>query len=188
MPTDPIQPDETLLATGFTVADYRRAIAMRDRNRIAEAIEIRFSERYIVPATTGQKHGFAIIAISCLLLEALESFLRGWKKSTRQSETLFVEFLDREPEFSSFRGRGSEFFRNVRCGILHQGETTNGWRIRRSGPLFDGDRTINAIGFIRALERVLKRHCAELRAAHWGSKPWGKARRKMDHICHNCNA
>ena len=178
--------ESTEIASKFTVRQYQDAVAAKDRDTIAEAIRRRFTERYVDPATTAPKHGFTIMAISCLMLEALESFLRGWKKSLRQSEKLFVEFLDREAGFAAFRGRGSEFYTNVRCGILHQAETTAGWRILRSGELFDGDRTINAVRFIRALQRVLNKYCDELKHVNWGDKRWNAARRKLGNICDNC--
>jgi hypothetical protein len=119
------------------------------------------------------------------MLEALESFKRGWKKSVHQSRRLFVEFLDREPEFAAFRGRGEEFYTHVRCGILHQAETTGGWRIMRSGSLLD-NQTINATKFVAALERVLKAYCSALKGEPWGSKEWNKVCRKMNHVCGNC--
>jgi len=164
-------PEGTFIANKFTVRRYRQAVVARYRDQIAEAIRLRFTERYIEPATTCHAHGFTLMAISCLMLEALESFRRGWKKSSNQSEKLFVEFLDREPDFAAFRGRGAEFYADVRGAILHQAETTHGWRILRSGPLFDGSRTINAAAFIRELERALNTYCEGLKRAPWGSEP-----------------
>lgn len=178
--------ESTEIASDFTVRQYRYAVAVKDREAIAEAIRRRFTERYVAPVTIAPKHGFMIMAISCLMLEALESFMRGWKRSVRQSEKLFVEFLDREADFAIFRGKGADFYKNVRCGILHQAETTAGWRIRRSGKLFDGHRTINATKFIHALQRVLNKHCDELKQTSWGDKRWNAARRKLGNICDNC--
>jgi hypothetical protein len=179
--------ESTLIASKFTVRQYRGAVANKDRDAVAEAIRRRFTERYIDPALNEKsRHGFTQVAIACLMLEALESFLRGWKKSIHQSEKLFVEFLEREPDFATLIGRGSEFFTNVRCGILHQAETTAGWRIGRRGDLFDGNRTINADKFIRALQKVLNSHCDALKRVSWGDKRWNAARRKLDHICDNC--
>ena len=98
-------------------------------------------------------HGFAQMAIACLMLEALESLLNGRKRSIVPNEKSFADFLDREPEFASLRGRVARFSKNVRCGILHQAETTGGWKILRKGELFDGDHTLNAVRFIRAWRR-----------------------------------
>lgn len=181
-------PASTLLASKFTVRHYREAVVRRDRDSIAEAIRRRFTERYIDPAlTSSKKHGFTQMAIACLMLEALESLLQGRKRSISPNEKSFTDLLNREPEFAALKGRGSEFFTNVRCGILHQGETTRGRRILRSGELFDGERTLNAVKFIRALQRVLNKHCDELKRINWGDKRWNAARRKMGNICDNCH-
>ena len=178
-------PESTEIASNFTVRQYRDAAKAKRRDQIADAIERRFTERYITPANSELKHGFTMMAIGCLMLEALESFKRGWKKSVRQSKKLFVEFLDREPEFAAFKRHGSAFYTNVRCGILHQAETTGGWRIIRSGSLLDG-YTINATKFIAALQRVLKAYCSALKTESWGSKEWNKVNRKMSYVCENC--
>lgn len=181
-------PESTYLASKFTVRQYRDAIANRDRDAIAEALRRRFTERYIDPALSAKKsHGFAQMAIACLMLEALESLLNGRKRSIVPNEKSFADFLDREPEFAPLKGRGVEFFRNVRCGILHQAETTGGWKILRKGDLFDGDLTLNAVKFIRALQKVLNAHCDQLKAVNWGDKRWHATRRKMDYICVSCH-
>jgi hypothetical protein len=127
------------------------------------------------------------MAISCLMLEAFESLLQGRKRSIRPNVKAFIDFFDREPEFAALKGRGSEFFTNVRCGIVHQAETTKGWRILRSGQLFDGERTLNAAKFLRALRGVLNKHCDELKRINWGDKRWNAVRRKLGNICDNCH-
>jgi|SRR5580700_8305432 hypothetical protein len=83
----PSDAESTFIASKFTVRQYRDATANKDRDAVAEAIRRRFTERYVDPVLNGKnKHGFTQMAISCLMLEALESFLRGWKKSIRKSE------------------------------------------------------------------------------------------------------
>jgi hypothetical protein len=48
--------------------------------------------------------------------------------------------------------------------ILHQSETTNGWRILRSGPLFIKEsKTINATIFLNRLDKCLETYCDKLR-------------------------
>jgi len=87
-------PDYTQLASRFTVADYKRASGAQDRAAIADAIRRRFIERYVQPVSghAGQKHGFTIMAVSCLMIEALESFRRGWEKSQGRSKRAFRFF------------------------------------------------------------------------------------------------
>lgn len=182
-------PEKTELATGFSVHDYKVSRDAGDREKIAEAIRKRFSERYTKPvgAGTPNKHGFTMMAISCLMIEALESFRQGWTTSDGRSEAAFRFFFDETDAFKEFRGYAQQFYRNVRCGILHQAETTGGWKVVRAGPLFDPHTlTVNATLFLEGLAHVLDAFCNELRTAAWDSDEWTRVRKKMDAICANC--
>lgn len=179
----------TELAKGFTVADYERERDAADRSAIAEAIRRRFTERYIMPVTAdpNSRHGFAIMAISCLMIEALESFRQGWETSDRRSKAAFCFFFDSPEAFRVFRGHAHSFYTHVRCGILHQAETTGGWKIRRTGPLLASDgHSINATRFINSLKRSLDAFCDDLSKAPWNGSQWKKVRGKMNAICKHC--
>jgi hypothetical protein len=189
MPPPTFDPEEVELASGFTVHDYKLSLASQSRDRIAEAIRKRFSERYInaARADTPFKHGFTMMAISCLMIEALESFRQGWITSNGRSKAAFCFFFDHADEFSPFRGYAEQFYINVRCGILHQAETTGAWRIMRIGPMFDsGTLTVNAALFLESLQRVLNAFCDQLKTAAWDSDEWKRILKKMDAICANC--
>src|SRR6266496_2360952 len=105
----------------------------------------RFYGRYIKPFHFEErrykkhyKNGFSMMASACLLIEALESFYQGLEETPkRENQQMFVSFFKRETDFKAFRN--SSFYRDVRCGILHQGETTGGFTVTRleSLPLFD---------------------------------------------------
>ena len=136
-------PEQTELATGFTVRDYKAA---RDKansgdvaakSTIADAIRLRFTERYIKHATgpscehgRSYRHGFTMMAISCLMIEALESFHQGWKDTSEpgKGKSAFCFFFDTNDRFKDFRGFSQQFYKNVRCGILHQAETPGAGR------------------------------------------------------------
>lgn len=183
-------PSDTELAHGVTVASYEKALAQipPDRNAIAEMIRNRFTERYISPVLTHTTHGFTIMAVSCLMIEALETFRQGWKSSDRQSKPAFCFFFDASEPFKDFRGHAQTFYKHVRCGILHQAETTGGWRIRRDkSPLIDvNNLTINADLFLKALMQVLDDYCDMLKAADWESTEWKNARKRLEAIVENC--
>lgn len=103
--------------------------------------------------------------------EALESFQQGWRSTDGLDHQVFSEFFARAPDFADFRDYDSYFHRNVRCGILHQGETRHAWKILRSGPLFDEKtRTINATRFLRAMKKVLDDFCNRFKTADRTSK------------------
>ena len=186
-------PKQTELASNFNVAQYETACGAQERDTIAEVLRRRFAERYIDPVTPTegkQMHGFTMMAISCLMIESLESFSQGWENSNGKSEAAFCCFFDSHSQFDEFRGHFAQFYRNVRCGILHQAETTGGWKITRkeAAPLFDAapPPTINATLFLQHLHAVLDRFCDGLKTADWNSTEWKNVRKKMKALCHNC--
>jgi hypothetical protein len=164
------------------VSDYRDFERQRDRAKIADLIRGRFTERYITPieaAAADKKHGFCTMAISCLMIEALESFRKGWPDSKRHSKDAFRSFFKRHNEFRGIPA--DRFYKHVRCGILHQAETTGGWRIVRKGPIFDSSSlTLNATNFHRALGNILDACCSELARAEWESQLWEDCRKKNE--------
>jgi hypothetical protein len=162
--------DQTELASNFTVKDYETARNAQEGDKIAEALRRRFTERYLDPATPAKgkrMHGFTMMAISCLMIESLQSFCEGWKDSKGCSEKAFTTFFDSHSSFKCFRGQA--FWQNVRNGILHQAETTGGWMItrRRSAPLFDSNTlTINATVFLNVSEVYSKNFAMNLKLKH----------------------
>lgn len=184
-----MNPDQIELAKGITIATYRKYEQAENRDPIADLIWQRFAERYIAPVETGTRHGFCIMAVSCLMIESLESFYRGWPTTNRQSEQAFCSFFDRSELFKDFRGHAQDFYKHIRCGILHQGETTGGWRIWRKGPLVDYHaKTINATTFLKTLRVCLENYRKELRGSGWNSAVWQNCRKKMKVICDNCKS
>jgi len=187
-------PKQTELAPGFTVANYEAACTAQDRDKISDALHSRFTSRYIEPVTSVKgkpTHGFTVMAIACLMIESLETFRQGWENSDGKSKAAFCYFFDRQDLFSDFRGYSAKFYKNVRCGILHQAETTGGWKItRRNGaPLLDtksSGPTINATLFMKNLRSVLDEFCEELKTADWDATEWKSVRKKMKALCNNC--
>ena len=132
-----------------------------------------------------------MMAVACLTIEALESFRRGWPDTSRRGagEHAFCSFFDAHDSFAPFRGHAREFYKGVRCGILHQAETTLGWRIRRDGDLLKiggAIRTVNAKKFITALKQAIEAYRDQLMAAPWDDELWKALRIKMERICKNC--
>lgn len=183
--------EETLLSSSVTIARYRELEARRDRKGIAGFILERFLERYITPLRKGKKHGFCTMAVCCLLIEALESFWQGWPNTQDRSRDAFRYFfkrcLEQNSELGVLSQQADDFYVGVRCGILHQAETTNGWRIRRKGPLFDhSTKTINATGFHDKLEKALRSYHDTLEQSDWDSEVWCNLRKKMKAVIENC--
>lgn len=186
--------EDIRLSSSVTIAEYRQLEASRDQERIANFILERFSERYVRPlrdAPPDVKHGFCTMAICCLMIEALESFWQGWSDTRRRSREAFRSFFQQYSEQNSglgiFSEQADDFYEGIRCGILHQAETTNGWHIRRKGPLFDpSTKTINATRFHHELEKALRVYCDTLKQSDWNSEVWRNLRRKMKAVIENC--
>ena len=204
--------DQLHLSSSITVARYRTLVAREDRQRLAQFIEERLLERYVRPIEAtppDRKNGFLTMASACLLIETLESFYQGWednhkpvqrslinsscrpsdpkKSNVSRSEVAFCYFFSREEAFISFRPLAEEFYRGVRCGILHQGETTGGWLVKRAGPLVvTAARTINATRFLQCVSHAVESYKAHLEVATWDDTIWVNYRKKMQAILANC--
>lgn len=127
------------------------------------------------------------MAVCCLLMETLEAFRQGWEDTEGKSKQAFCFFIDANDELRALRGNAQEFYEHVRCGILHQGETTGGWFIHCEGSLFNSaTRTMNATRFLLAMEKCLRRYCEELRKEDWDADLWRKLRKKMSAVIVNC--
>lgn len=181
--------NNTNLSSSVTIGKYLKFKEAKDKKRIADFVKERFKERYIDPIDNKTTSGFCIMANCCLMIEALESFYNGWKdtSSAGQSQLAFCNFFDRVSSFSTLRGFSAKFYKHVRCGILHQAETTGGWRIWRIGNLFDPiDSIINATEFLRLLKKYLEQYKQELERADWDDEVWKNLIKKMDAIIKNC--
>lgn len=180
----------TKLAAEIDVDSLEELIIDRQKAEIIEFVRHRFNERYIFPIQcleSHERHGFSMMAISCLLIEAFESFYQGLPKTSRGSQNAFIAFFQREPSFKSFEGLEREFYTNIRCGILHQAETTGGWKIRRAGNLVcKEEKVINAALFFNKLEEAFKNYLNDLEFEDWESNRWQNLIAKLKSIIKNC--
>ena len=91
-------------------------------------------------------------------------------------------YFKNNKNLKKFSNRG--FYKNIRCGILHQGETAGGWKILRRGKLLD-DKTINSVRFLEEIKKAVKEYVGELKKSEWDSETWDKCRTKMSQIIKN---
>jgi hypothetical protein len=151
-------------ATASTVQDDANMHAAKDGIKIAGLIRSRFTERYLDPALDNPK-------------------------PSGKSETAFCSFFQAHEEFEDLRPVAHDFYRAIRCGILHQAEATDGWRVHRKPGLFvqnGGVCSICASEFCKGLTSVLNRYHDNLVAADWGDDIWLKARKRFQAIYRNC--
>jgi hypothetical protein len=129
----------------------------------------RLSARYLDPVKvlqdngTFQGEGFSIAAIQCSLIEFLESTIQGMSyRFLRRGDTLgpyeysrsgdmFESFLvNRAPFNAEFNAATThDFYEGVRCGLLHEARTKNGWVIWAK----HGGRIIDVTGASKILYR-----------------------------------
>ncbi len=139
----------------------------------------RLNTRYLEPicllTTLGESkgEGFSIVSIQCSLIEFLQSTYDGmnFNKGTGSykenlgkgkneygfgSSDVFTKFLETQAPFNNVFGvKGSvckdDFYSNVRCALLHEAGTREGWKIIRNS-------TKNQIVEIEGKEKKLYRN------------------------------
>jgi hypothetical protein len=168
-------------------------ISESNKGKLIECIHHRLNERYIVPLESipdSNKSGFLMMAAICLLIETLQQFRSGHDETRGKHEDAFERFFVMNQEFfPNCAENYTVFYREIRCGILHQAESKGGYRILRRGSLFDAEaKSINADLFLEAMKRSLKKYIDSLRASQNNEIPWTNAVKKLHYICNNCQA
>lgn len=112
--------------------------------------ELRISSRYLKPINSilelksNNGEGFAIVNLQCSLIEMIESFIngwiyshkpRGWFKKGQKSEVIsnaciFKSFFANRINIKNLKIDGGDFYDSVRCGLLHETQTKNNWKIK----------------------------------------------------------
>lgn len=184
----------------ITILKIKEWIKKSDKTELANLFYDRLYSRYIKPYEFDNtefkkkyKNGFAIMTSCCLLIETYTSFVQPlFRDTNRKSEKCFGWFFNEFDDFKPFsyggltsseylkvnqkiknRGLPRDFYFNVRCGILHNGETRNGWRIRRDGEKFNAKtKAINATKFLASLHRLILNHKEELISSEFDSLVW----------------
>lgn len=149
-----------------------------------------------------------MIATSCLLIESLQTFYDGNKNTkaettwngkliTKGSGAAFIRFFNEQSRFFpelrtyfpiSFAANGKDecaFYRHVRCGILHQAETTGRYCIALDDSVMFSHKTVNARKFMNAVDNCALNYLDALKGSAITSDLWGAAAEKIRHICNN---
>lgn len=150
--------------------------------------EKRITSRYLKPIEAIEKickiegEGFAISAIICSLIEALQTFRLGkvYKRTPKgkpldetkyyfKSKPIFEEFLKSQEPFKAYfavEGMGTDFYENVRCALLHEAATRNGWLIRIDTTVLvekrNGSHILNRAIFVEDIKRYMCSYKTEL--------------------------
>lgn len=150
--------------------------------------EKRIISRYLKPIEAIEKNcknegeGFAIAAIICSLIEALETFRLGkvYKRAPKgkppdetkyyfKSKPIFEDFLKNHEPFKAYfavDGLATDFYENVRCALLHEAATRNGWIIRINTKVLlekrNGSHILNRAIFVKDIKQYMCNYKAEL--------------------------
>jgi hypothetical protein len=157
---------------------------------------------------TEEGYGFAIMALCCLLIETIQCYRLGLPTSntnelkelqeiqdvatpdrykldacvTPGSRGVFQRFFEEPSHWRFFPGLGGcEFYKSIRCGLLHQGQTKSGWLVRRQGKFWDDiARTLNRNEFAQRLHECFDSYIGELSShCDWDGEQWKYASRKI---------
>jgi hypothetical protein len=181
--------------------------------QLADFILARHEERFLQPVRlmraapgNAQGYGFAMMALCLLLVETIQSYRDGlpttdkrefdklvvlanipqpyrlkksdWKSGKRAFQRFFR--ASRGP----FEGLpGAAFYKNVRCGLLHQGQTKKGWIIERKGfkawNRTTSSRILYRNDFFAALENCFRKYLDDLQASGRQDRIFKLAARKV---------
>lgn len=160
----------------------------------------RLKSRYLNPIKAIQSmglwegEGFAIVAIQCSLIEFLESCFQGknyqYKNPVAPYEynntrDLFVSFLtERQPFKPHFDDAlADSFYKEVRCGVLHEARTKGKWIIMAKNPSHIVDRngpTLYRDNFQKALTQFIRDYRKKVLQDPEMQRAFI---RKFDHLC-----
>lgn len=130
------------------------------------------------------------MAIDCLLIETLQQFIEGVSKTTDgKSECYFKKFLISYFKENFDDEKAKMFYKQIRCGILHQAETKESSKIKISHELpivkFTKEKDgliINRKKFHEKLKKAIKSYIEQLKDKT--NEPLrNNFRKKMDYIC-----
>ena len=193
-----------LFAQGWDEKKLRRSLRQKNPANLADFILARHEQRFLQPLRVlkgapgnWQGYGFSMLALCSLLIETIQSYRDGlpttdrrefkklvalknipatyrlsvtdWKSRTRSFQRFF-----RDNRVLFQRIPGASFYKKLRCGILHQGQTKGGWMVDRSGSgiwtRIGRQQILYRDSFFTALDKCFDEYANQLRASGWNSK------------------
>jgi|SRR5690606_635111 len=137
--------------------ELKKKLTLQDNYSWEEAFDFfytRMQTRYTNPIDEilrikkFEGEGFAIVNLQCSLIETIECFINGWKFrdnprgwfkkneieniKKHKNSTIFESFFLNRSEFAKASIDGYDFYTSVRCGLLHETQTKNNWKIKRN--------------------------------------------------------
>jgi hypothetical protein len=169
-----------------------------DWDAAVDILSARINDRYIAPVDflisseaskppSDRRFGFTVLAVDCMLVETFGAFIEGLLDTKGKSKETFCKVLRRRTLFASEFSTDAvaeKFYKQFRCGILHQTESGGESKVWSVGPMLivNGNAvTVNRNRFHDCLKSEFQSYLAELRDPK-NSSLQQKFRKKMDFI------
>lgn len=202
---------DPLLANKWRTSRVRRCLRKKETSELVTFLWERHDERFFQPIRNlksaegnHQGYGFAMMSLCSLLIETIQSYKDGIP-TTSSGELGRLRKLGKVPKqyqiptglkvsgiaafqrfFRSYRAKfpgvsGTRFYKNIRNGLLHQGQTKAGWTLSKSGPQVcdPSGKIICRDNFSEALESCFEDYLDKLRTKSWTHGYWHRAARKI---------
>lgn len=200
------------IAGKLTICDWEELASKLDNSKpenwgnAFNFFEQRMTTRYLNPINKILKmglnagEGFAAVNLQCSLIETIESFYSGciFDADTRQfkniegnkifdnNKKIFESFFQKREPFKSLKIDGADFYKSVRCGLLHETQTKNNWKIKSGRKkIFENvndEKIIYRERFQLGIEEVIIKYKEELLSSR-GEKYRKIFKEKFKHIC-----
>ena len=135
------------------------------------------------------KNGFLMMTSCSLLIETLASFIVGQNETPRGESTdmfnMVFEYAETKNNALKVFKKKKDFYKKIRCGLLHQGETYGKYKISRKGIVLLDYETIDAALFFKHLKALLENYRDDLTTGKWDSTEWDACRMKIRYIIEN---
>lgn len=199
------------LATNWPINQVRRCLRKEDREGLVQFLRERHEERFFRPiehlmVASGnvQGYGFAVMSLCALLIETIQSYRDGLPTTfgpeldrlkkmrtipapyrippglhVNGKEAFQRFFRAHSQEFSGLSGAG--FYKSIRNGLLHQGQTKAGWTLTKYGAgVWDAkEKIIFRDAFAKQLQSAFREYLTDLRSRPWHHRLWTNAARKI---------
>ena len=122
--------------------DFKKALEI-----FTDRINGWFFDQIKLMLNDAEKNGFAIIALDCILIETFWHFRNGNKQNNKES--IFCEFLSKTSPNVFNEEDAKDFYKCIRCALLHSGQTDKEFVLSTKGRCVDRK---NGIVFINVIE------------------------------------
>ena len=128
-------------------------------NILKDRIQGRYINQIDLLSNDINSNGFAIMALNCLLIEALYQFENGLKETKKSNKKEYANFLKKLDAVSFSDGSTAEdFYTHIRCGILHSAQTKAESRLSdREGFVIAVENNVLIVS-VAGLSNLVKNH------------------------------